>query len=78
MRLALKTAEGLSPSVLWVDEIEKGATSGGKSGSSDGGTAARVFGSLLTWMQEKSSMVFVIARPMTSQNSPRIDEKRKV
>ena len=60
MRMALKTAEGLSPSVLWVDEIEKGLA-GGKSGSSDGGTAARVFGSLLTWMQEKNSMVFVIA-----------------
>jgi SpoVK/Ycf46/Vps4 family AAA+-type ATPase len=60
MREALKTAEGLSPSILWVDEIEKGL-SGGKSSSSDGGTAARVFGTFLTWMQEKKSTVFVIA-----------------
>jgi SpoVK/Ycf46/Vps4 family AAA+-type ATPase len=60
MREALKTAEGLSPSVLWLDEIEKGI-SGGKSSSSDGGTAARVFASFLTWMQEKKSTVFVIA-----------------
>lgn len=60
MREALKTAEGLSPSVLWVDEIEKGLA-GGKNSSSDGGTAARVFGSFLTWMQEKKSTVFVIA-----------------
>ena len=60
MREALKTAEGLSPSVLWVDEIEKGLA-GGKSSGSDGGTAARVFGSFLTWMQEKKSTVFVIA-----------------
>lgn len=60
MRHALKTAEGLSPSVLWVDEIEKGLA-GGKSSNSDGGTAARVFGTLLTWMQEKSSTVFVVA-----------------
>lgn len=60
MREALKTAEGLAPSVLWLDEIEKGI-SGGKSSSSDGGTAARVFASFLTWMQEKKSTVFVIA-----------------
>ncbi len=60
MREALKTAEGLAPCVLWIDEIEKGIA-GGKSGNSDGGTASRVFGSLLTWMQEKKSTVFVIA-----------------
>lgn len=60
MREALKTAEGLSPSILWVDEIEKGLAGGNSSGS-DGGTAARVFGSFLTWMQEKKSTVFVIA-----------------
>jgi SpoVK/Ycf46/Vps4 family AAA+-type ATPase len=60
MREALKTAEGLSPSILWVDEIEKGLA-GGKSSSSDGGTAARVFGTFLTWMQEKKTTVFVIA-----------------
>lgn len=60
MREALKTAEGLSPCVLWIDEIEKGIA-GGKTANSDGGTASRVFGSLLTWMQEKKSTVFVIA-----------------
>lgn len=60
MREALKTAEGLSPSILWVDEIEKGLA-GGKTANSDGGTAARVFASFLTWMQEKKSTVFVIA-----------------
>lgn len=60
MREALKTAEGLSPCVLWIDEIEKGLA-GGSSHQSDGGTAARVFGSFLTWMQEKKTTVFVIA-----------------
>lgn len=60
MRLALKTAEAISPSILWIDEIEKGlAGSGG--GGSDGGTSTRVFGKLLTWMQEKTSPVFVFA-----------------
>jgi ATP-dependent 26S proteasome regulatory subunit len=60
MRRALKVAEGVAPAVLWIDEIEKGLA-GGVSGSSDGGTAARVFGTFLTWMQEKSAKVFVVA-----------------
>ncbi len=60
MRRALKVAEGVAPAVLWIDEIEKGLA-GGTSGNSDGGTAARVFGTFLTWMQEKASKVFVVA-----------------
>jgi ATP-dependent 26S proteasome regulatory subunit len=60
MRRALKVAEGVSPAVLWIDEIEKGLA-GGSSGVSDGGTGARVFGTFLTWMQEKTSTVFVVA-----------------
>jgi len=60
MRRALKVAEGVSPTVLWIDEIEKGLA-GGTSGNSDGGTGARVFGTFLTWMQEKTSTVFVVA-----------------
>ena len=60
MRRALKVAEGVAPAVMWIDEIEKGLA-GGASGSSDGGTAARVFGTFLTWMQEKNAKVFVVA-----------------
>jgi AAA+ superfamily predicted ATPase len=60
MRKALKVAEGVAPAVLWVDEMEKGLA-GGTSGASDGGTASRVFGTLLTWMQEKTATVFVVA-----------------
>ncbi len=59
IREAVATAEAVAPCVLWIDEIEKGL-SGTKSGG-DGGTASRVFGTVLTWMQEKSSMVFVVA-----------------
>ncbi len=59
MRKAISTAEAVSPSILWVDEIEKGF-SGIKSGG-DSGTSARVFGTFLTWMQEKTKPVFVIA-----------------
>ena len=59
MRKALKTAEALAPCVLWIDELEKSL--GGSSGGTDSGTTARVFGSFLNWMQEKSDPVFVVA-----------------
>ena len=45
---------------MWIDEIEKGFASGA-SGSGDSGTSARVFGTFLSWMQEKTAAVFVIA-----------------
>lgn len=59
MRKAIKVAEALSPSILWVDEIEKGF--GGVGSSGDSGTSTRVFGTFLTWMQEKTKPVFVVA-----------------
>jgi len=59
MRKALKTAEALAPCVLWIDELEKSL--GSSTGVSDSGTTARVFGSFLSWMQEKTSPVFVVA-----------------
>jgi len=46
---------------LWLDELEKGLSGSKSSGSTDGGTSARVFGSLLSWMQEKKSPVFIVA-----------------
>ncbi len=58
MRSAIRTAEAVAPCVLWIDEIEKGFGSGS---SGDGGTSARVFGTLLTWLQEKAAPVFVMA-----------------
>jgi SpoVK/Ycf46/Vps4 family AAA+-type ATPase len=59
-RSALTTAEALAPCVLWIDEIEKGF-SGATGGDFDGGTTKRILGTFLTWMQEKSRPVFVIA-----------------
>ena len=59
MRGALRLAEAVSPSILWIDEIEKGF--GTSSSSGDSGTSQRVFGTFLTWMQEKKKPVFVIA-----------------
>ncbi len=60
MRKAIKVAESVAPVVLWIDEIEKGL-SGVSGGSNDGGVSTRVFGHLLTWLQEKTAPVFVIA-----------------
>lgn len=59
LRSALKIAEAMAPVVLWIDEIEKGLSGVASSNQSDGGTAARVFGTLLTWLQERESPVFV-------------------
>lgn len=61
IRTALQVAQALAPCVLWIDEIEKGLAGMGSSDQTDGGTTARVVGSLLTWMQEKRDPVFVVA-----------------
>ncbi len=60
MRRALKLAEAVSPCVLWVDELEK-AFVGIGSGGAGSEVATRLFGYFLTWMQEKTKQVFVIA-----------------
>lgn len=59
IRKAIHTAEAVAPSILWVDEIEKGFA--GTRSDGDSGTSARVFGTFLTWMQDKTAPVFVIA-----------------
>lgn len=61
IRNALQVAQALAPCVLWIDEIEKGLAGMGSSDQTDGGTTARVVGTLLTWMQEKQDPVFVVA-----------------
>lgn len=61
MRDALNVATAIAPCILWIDEIEKGLSGTQSSGRSDGGTSARVFGTFLTWMQEKKEPVFVVA-----------------
>ena len=57
-RETILRAEAMSPCILWIDEIDKGF---GGDARSDGGTSQRVLASLLTWMAEKKSSVFVIA-----------------
>ena len=61
IRKALRTAESLAPTVLWVDEIEKGFSGVTGAGHVDAGTTARVFATFLTWLQEKKAPVFVFA-----------------
>jgi len=68
MRKAIQTAEAVAPSILWIDEIEKGF-GGSSAGEMDGGTTSRVFGTFLTWMNEKTKPVFVIA---TANNISRL------
>src|SRR5207237_1065267 len=61
LRRAIRVAESVSPTVLWIDEIEKGLAGNAGAAVTDSGVSARVFGSLLTWLQEKTAPVFVVA-----------------
>jgi ATP-dependent 26S proteasome regulatory subunit len=61
VRRAISIAESVAPAILWVDEVEKGFAGTRSSGFSDGGTTARVFASFVTWLQEKTAPVFVVA-----------------
>lgn len=61
LRSALKTAESISPAILFIDELDKAFAGSSGSADSDGGTSSRIFASFLTWMQEKTSPVFVMA-----------------
>ncbi len=56
LRESLNTAEVMAPCVMWIDEIEKGI-----SGGNDDGTSKRILGTLLTWLAENRSNVFIVA-----------------
>jgi SpoVK/Ycf46/Vps4 family AAA+-type ATPase len=61
LRKSLQVAEAVAPAVLWIDEIEKMFPNAALHSESDGGLSMRIFGTFLTWMQEKKSPVFVVA-----------------
>ena len=61
VRRAIAVAESVAPAILWVDEIDKAFAGAQGSGAADGGTTARVFGTVLTWLSEKTAPVFVVA-----------------
>jgi SpoVK/Ycf46/Vps4 family AAA+-type ATPase len=69
LREALKAAEGMQPCVLWIDEIEKGLATDHGSGV-DGGVSRRVLGTLLTWLSERNSRVFIVATANDIQGLP--------
>ncbi len=60
-RKAILSAEAMSPAILWIDEIEKMLSMSGGSDGGEGGVSQRIFGSFLTWLQEKEKPVFVVA-----------------
>ncbi len=60
-RQVLAMAEAMAPCVLWIDEIDKGLAGAGGSGDSGGGVTKRVFGSIISWMQDKKRPVYVVA-----------------
>ncbi len=60
VRQALKIADAMSPCILMCDEVEKALSGVGASGSTDGGVSARLFGTLLTWLNDRTSDVYVV------------------
>ena len=69
IRRCIQLAEAVSPCILWIDEIDKAF--GGVSGfQGDSGTQLRVFGTFVTWLQEKEKPVFVIATANDPKNLP--------
>ncbi|HVR43591.1 MAG TPA: AAA family ATPase [Thermoanaerobaculia bacterium] len=59
LRRAMKVAESMAPAVLWIDEIEK-VFAQSQGSEHDGGVSRRIFGTFLTWLQEKKKDVFVV------------------
>jgi SpoVK/Ycf46/Vps4 family AAA+-type ATPase len=69
-RDALKTAEAMAPCVLWIDEVEKGIGTASAMGLTDSGTSSRVVATILTWLQEKTAPVIVVATANEIQRIP--------
>lgn len=71
LREALRVADAMQPCVLWMDEIEKGLAGASGGGGDDGtGAARRMLGTLLTWMAERRSRVFLVATANDVQSLP--------
>ena len=69
LRTAIQTVEAVGNCVLWIDEMDK-AFAGMGGGSTDGGTSQRVFGNFITWMQEKTAPIFIVATVNRIQGLP--------
>jgi SpoVK/Ycf46/Vps4 family AAA+-type ATPase len=69
-RQMIQLAEAIAPCVLWIDEIDKAFGNITNGADGDSGTSRRVFGSLITWMQEKTAPVFIVATANNVQILP--------
>jgi MoxR-like ATPase len=69
LRESLAAAEAMAPCVLWIDEIEKGIATDA-TGGTDGGVSRRVLGTLLTWLAERKSAVFIVATANDIESLP--------
>ena len=70
VREALRIADAMAPAILFIDEIEKGLSGVAASGNTDSGVSARLFGTMLTWMNDHSSDVFLIATSNDASKLP--------
>ena len=72
MRMILNQIESLAPAAVWIDEIEKGMAGAESSGTFDSGVTKRVFGQLLTWMEErpKDKLIYIIATANEATSLP--------
>ena len=61
IRQALRIADAMVPCVLFLDEVEKGLSGVASSGQTDSGVTARLFGTFLTWLNDHTTDVFVVA-----------------
>ena len=61
IRRALEIADTMSPCILFIDELEKALSGAAGSGQTDSGVSSRLFGTLLTWMNDHTSNVYLIA-----------------
>ena len=61
IRQALSIADAMAPAILFIDECEKALSGAASSGQTDSGVSARLFGSLLTWMNDHTSDVYLVA-----------------
>ena len=69
LRQAIRQAEAMAPVILWIDEIEK-AFASASSASADGGLSQRMFGTLLSWMQDHQEPIFMVATANDISNLP--------
>jgi SpoVK/Ycf46/Vps4 family AAA+-type ATPase len=70
VRNMIDLVEAVAPCILFIDEIERGLSGGESSGKTDGGTTDRMIGTLLNWMQERTSPVFIFATANDTSSLP--------